>query len=155
MAWKILLALAFSAAFLFGCCNLSYNPSSGGTGAPQSFGDLKQDAQVSNSVSYWRGEARPIAMLEYAVSADGIGSFTLQNTDATGTLTINGIEIAGKAFKEAVALQPGETKRVEASGLPAGGKGGLYKFDAKITYTTPNGVQATQYGAKPIVGRYS
>ncbi len=123
------------------------------------FPGLSSDAKVSQSASYWRSEAKPVAILEHQTSAAGLTKLVLQNVDASGTIRIKNVTIAG-SFNDSFPatgfkIGPGEQKTLTVNGTEAGDVGTIYDFPINFTYISANGIQTTQYGVKNVVGKYS
>ena len=122
------------------------------------FPGLASDARITQSTSYWRGEARPFAILEHsAVAATGLATVILQNNDATGTFTMTNFTFANASNSTSTTFAPGETRTITVNASSAFGTqaaGNIYDVPVNITYTTPNGVAGRQYGAKNIVGKF-
>lgn len=120
------------------------------------FPGLAADARITQSSSYWRGEARPFAILDHTFNSTGAGALVLQNNDASGTFTITSLGVANGtgSVGSGAAFAPGETKTITVSGSSTGSAGGVYDLNVTITYTTPNGVTSKQYGAKNLIGKY-
>ncbi len=92
------------------------------------FPGISSDAKITQSASYWRGDARPFQVLDAAalssdspcgVSGGGGYAFTLQNTEAD-TLTLTGVNIdsVNKSFcvpgsaAGAVTFGPGQKRNI-------------------------------------------
>ncbi len=121
------------------------------------FPGLAADARITQSQSYWRGEARPFAILDNSFNSTGAGSLVIQNNDASGTFTITAVAVANGSCSSgcsSLSFAPGETKTVAITGATTGSAGGVYDMNVTITYTTPNGVMSKQYGAKNIIGKF-
>ena len=124
------------------------------------FPGMASDAKITQSQSYWRGEARPFAIMEHTVAGStGAAIIVVQNVDAMGTYTITNFTInANKWNTTSTSFAPGEVKNIGLNGaqvLPTGTSGGIYDFPVIITYTSPNGLTMKQHGAKNIMGKYT
>jgi len=124
------------------------------------FPGMASDAKMTQSASYWRGEARPFAILEHTVAGStGAAMIVVQNVDAIGTLTITNFTVnANKWNTTSISFAPGEVKTIglnTAQVLPTGTSGAVYDFPVIITYTSPNSLALKQYGSKNIMGKYS
>ena len=118
------------------------------------FPGMAADARITQSSSYWRGQARPFAILDNAVTAAGVGTFIIQNMEANGPYTITALGVGtGSNSSISVSFAAGETKTITMSGL-TGTSGSVYDYNVTITYTTPNSVTSKQYGTKNIINRY-
>ena len=119
------------------------------------FPGLASDARITQSNSYWRGEARPFAILEHSFRGTS-GKLIIQNNDASGSLS--GVAVAvGTCANSSVpsSLGPGETGVVDfatSCGQPSS-SGSVYDLNVTFNYTSPNGIAGRQYGAKNIVGK--
>ncbi len=120
---------------------------------------LATDARIAQSSSYWRGEARPFAILEHSVASTGTGIIVLQTNDASGTLTITNMSVGAGTFNviTSVTFAPGEIKNISIANVTAAGgvTGGVYDVPVTITYTTASGVTNKEYGSKNIIGKLS
>jgi hypothetical protein len=123
------------------------------------FPGLASDARITQSTSYWRGEARPFAILEHTFSAASAnGTVFLQNNDATGTFTVTNLGIGTGANATSTTFAPGESRQMVVSGVASTGglsAGTLYDLNVTITYTTPGGIATKQFGGKNLVGKYT
>ncbi|HIH18981.1 TPA: hypothetical protein HA225_03310 [Candidatus Micrarchaeota archaeon] len=119
------------------------------------FPGLASDARITQSNSYWRGEARPFAILEHSVTSGGVMTLIMQNNDATGSIGMTNISIgAGSNGTSTITFAPGESRTVTVSGVASSpASGSVYDLQVNITYTTPNGIAGKQYGAKNVVGK--
>jgi len=125
------------------------------------FPGLSTDAKMAQSNLYW-GEASPFAIRESgAVGSTTAINLVLQNMDASGTFTITTITMAplsggwSVAYSPNTAVGPGEIKRFTINTGIVAPAGTIYEFSTQITYTTPNGLTKVQYGAKPLMGKYT
>jgi len=126
------------------------------------FPGLAADAKITQSNTYWRGEARPVSIVEHSFS-NTTGGMVLLNNDASGTITISGItlkaasdkSVAGNYNGTAFSLASGQQATVNVTLTSAGTTSGTYEYDVEIAYKTPNNLDATQYGMKPIVGKFN
>ena len=131
------------------------------------FGPLGEssDARMAQSDSYWKGEARPFAILEHTMTSGGNGELVLENMDSTGTYTINKIKMSindivvsgemSTSIGAGAPVAPGATQKISISHFPSNAKSGdMYSYNVVINYTSPSGMVSQQIGAKPIVGRY-
>ena len=119
------------------------------------FPGLATDARITQSASYWKGEARPFAILEHSVSSSGTAQMVLQNVDASGLITLESISVGADTYSPGVSFGPGETKVLDVPTVAAGTAGSVYEFPINLTYTTSSGLSQTQFGSKPIVGKYN
>jgi hypothetical protein len=149
--WKIIIIIAliligFAAIFIGGLVSIALLGF---------FPDKASDAMMAQSASYWRGGARPFAVLDHNIAQDGSGSITVQNMDSDGTLKMTRLKIEEKEIPLSLLVLPGEIKEVGVSGLAKGGTGERYNFLIEISYKTSSGAAQTQIGAKPLVGKYA
>jgi hypothetical protein len=119
------------------------------------FPGLAADARITQSQSYWRGEARPFAILEHTFNSSG-GRLVIQNNDASGTMSSVNVSVGTCSNTSTPSsLGPGETGVVVYSancGQPQS-SGSVYELNVTITYTNPYGVTTRQYGTKNLVGK--
>jgi len=118
------------------------------------FPGMAADARITQSQSYWRGQARPFAILDNSVTAAGAGTFVIQSMEANGPYTIVDIWMSNSTNATDVAFGAGETKTIGIGSLTVGTAGTIYDFNVTIQYTTPNGVTSKQYGTKNLIGKY-
>lgn len=125
------------------------------------FPGLASDAKITQSNSYWTGDARPFHITEHAYTSDGTLQLILQNVESTGTVTLSALNFTfsngtGYSYTTATSFAPGETKNISIIAvMPVGTAGTIYELSVNMTYTSPNGLVNKQFGAKPIVGKYS
>ena len=141
------------------------------------FPGLASDAKITQSSTYWRGEAAPISIQDHAFSSTepiGPGELVLLNNDASGTVTITDIILTDSSTgapifssnssdytmsPSPVVLPSGAQKTVNlSSNLPLGAhtsNGALYQFKVTILYTRSSGLSQAEYGATPLTGKYS
>jgi len=118
------------------------------------FPGMASDARISQSQSYWRGQARPFSILENSITAAGAGTLVLQNVEANGPYTITAIAAGACTNATSTAFAAGETKTMTLASCTAGTAGAVYDISVNITYTTPNSVSSKQYGTKNLIGKY-
>jgi len=120
------------------------------------FPGMAADARIAQSQSYWRGQARPFAILENSITAAGVGTFVIQNVEANGPYTITSLSVStGAANATSTAFAAGETKTMTASTFGTNTAGAVYDLPVNITYTTPNGITGVkEYGTKNLIGKY-
>ena len=122
------------------------------------FPGMAADARITQSQSYWRGQARPFAITEASINA-AAGSFTVQNVDATGSFILTALTINNTAVTVTgtpLTFAAGETKVVVVTAgiAPSCSAGVVYDLPVSITYTTPNGITGVkQYGTKNLIGK--
>lgn len=117
------------------------------------FPGMAADARIAQSSSYWRGQARPFAILDNSITAAGVGTFILQNMEANGPYTVTDFNVGNNTNGTDVSFAAGETKTMGMTGF-SGTSGSVYDLNVTITYTTPNSVTSKQYGTKNLIGRY-
>ena len=120
------------------------------------FPGLATDARITQSTSYWKGEARPFAILEHSGTTTGSFTFVIQNVDAQGQITLLNMT-AGNAtpYTTSTTFSPGETRSITMSGGPAGEAGVVYELPVNFSYRTANGLSLKQFGSKNVIGKYS
>ena len=127
------------------------------------FPGLAGDARVTQSQSYWRGEAKPYAILESAVTyvsaAYGTVTLVMQNTEAGGTYTLNNLSVSSPTgmgtYNTSTTFASGEVKSISLNISNPGAAGSLYELNVNISYISPNGVTDREFGSKTLMGRYS
>ncbi len=126
------------------------------------FPALSTDAKITQSETYWKGQAKPFSIQEISVTTDGNVTMVLQNKDATGTFTLNSITLTRGTDTPATMnltnanFAPGDSQTVFNGAVLTGtaAAGTAYSLDVSFAYTSPNGVDGVQTGAQPIMGRY-
>jgi len=120
------------------------------------FPGMASDARIAQSQSYWRGQARPFAILESSINATA-GTFVIQNVEANGPYTLTTLAVGnGTNSTLNAAFAAGETKTayIYSATIGAYSASAVYDLQVNITYTTPNGVSSKQYGTKNLIGKY-
>ena len=132
------------------------------------FPGMASDARITQSQSYWRGQARPFAILENIcttgsnATVPGNCTVVLQNVEANGPYNITGMTINGAGTVQSTqgataTFAAGETKLMNVTGLTSCttmGAGSIYDYAVVITYTTPSGITgAKEYGTKNLIGK--
>ena len=134
------------------------------------FPGLAGDAKISQSDTYWRGSARPFAILEHSFVSDNQNlTVVLQNVDSDQR-EVTEMSIAGSGFNGIANSTAGgvlsssntrffsagekKTLKVEMSGNCTSGT--IYEFMINFTYNTNSGLTGLkQYGEKALVGKCS
>ncbi|MEI8079335.1 MAG: hypothetical protein WCH61_06880 [bacterium] len=123
------------------------------------FPGMAADARITQSQSYWRGQARPFAILDAGLSGAS-GNLSIQNMEATGPYNITAINIGGTGITmtspgATVLFSAGQVQTVAYAGTgPTCTSGSIYDFNVTITYNTPSGINQTkQYGTKNLIGK--
>jgi len=119
------------------------------------FPGMASDAQITQSNSYWRGEARPFAITEAAINTTGYGSFMLQNMEANGPYIVTLFQVGGYNNSTNVTFAAGESKIVIITGMGNNTGGSVYNLNVTVSYATPSGTQTKQYGTKNLIGKYA
>ena len=127
------------------------------------FPSMASDAKITQSNTYWRGEATPVAILDSAFITDGHGSLVLSNNDAMGTLVIQNISLSSNSdnyvggVSGSIPLAPGQqaTISITPTVAPSSALNGTpYAFNVVIQYRSYSGLSQTEYGATPLAGKY-
>ena len=124
------------------------------------FPGMASDARITQSQSYWRGQARPFAILDAMMtSAAATGSLSVQNMEANGPYTITNIAVGGQTNLTGIPVAnlvfgAGQIQTLAfTGGAPTCGAGGsIYDYNVTISYTTPSGISAKQYSTKNLIG---
>jgi hypothetical protein len=119
------------------------------------FPGVSSDAKVSQSASYWRSEAKPIAVLDHYVNQSGTMTLVLQNNDAAGAIRITNISVANVSVDPELKIGPGEVRTTNLSGVEVDIPGSMYEFQINFSYISAYGSPAMQYGLKTLIGKYS
>ncbi len=118
------------------------------------FPGMAIDAKITQSNSYWRGEARPFAITEHNINSTGYGSFVLQNMEANGPFVVTFVQVGSYNNSTNISFSAGEGKTVILPGMGNNTGGQVYDLNVTISYTTPSGQASKQYGSKNIIGKY-
>ena len=119
------------------------------------FPGMASDARITQSQAYWRGQAKPFAILDASVVGGSTGTFSVQNMEANSN-TLTNLTVGTCANVTSTAFGAGEVKTLIGSGCAAGTSGGIYDLAVTITYTTSSGITgAKQYGTKNLIGKYT
>jgi len=117
------------------------------------FPGMASDARIAQSQSYWRGEARPFAILESSING-AVATFVIQNMEATSPYAITQLAVGAGTNNTSITFGSGEVKTITMA-YPNGTSGATYDLSVNITYTTPNGITGVkQYGTKNLIGKY-
>jgi len=119
------------------------------------FPGMATDAKITQSNTYWRGDARPFAITEATINSTGHGTFVLQNMEANGPFMITLFQVGSYNNSSNISIATGESKIVIIPIMGNNTGGSLYDLSVTISYTTPSGTETKQYGTKNIVGKYS
>ncbi|MFA6907405.1 MAG: hypothetical protein WC263_01100 [Candidatus Micrarchaeia archaeon] len=120
------------------------------------FPGMATDAKITQSATYWRGEARPFAITESNINSTGHGSFMLLNMEANGPFKISVFQVGDYNNSTGnITFSAGESKLVIIPDMGNHTGGTVYDLNVTISYTTPSGTATRQYGSKNIVGKYS
>jgi len=132
------------------------------------FPGLASDAKITQSTTYWRGEARPISIVDSSFDTNGSGNIVVVNNDAAGTLVVTGVSILppnsnGTAVASAqglpadgLPLASGDQATIPITGISGGpyGPGATYEYTVVFTYTTAPGLSNVETGSKTLMGKY-
>jgi len=134
------------------------------------FPGLAGDAKVAQSDSYWRGSARPFAILEHSfISNNQNLTVVIQNVDSDQR-EVTEVSIAGSGFSGVANsseggvlsasntryFSAGEKKTIKVKMDGNCTSGTMYEFMINFTYNTNTGLTALkQYGEKALVGKCS
>ena len=119
------------------------------------FPGMAADARITQSQSYWRGQARPFAILDVGINTTN-ATLSIQNMEATGPYVIftDGIKINGIGTGPSTSFAAGEVKPVVVTGaFTACTSTAIYDYNVTITYNSTNINGAKQYGTKNLVGK--
>ena len=118
------------------------------------FPGMAADARMTQSQSYWRGQARPFAIQDASLSGT-TGSLVFQNMEANGPYNLTGITLGPNVTAiTSVLFSAGDVKTVAYTGGPTCTSGLVYDFNVTLTYNTPAGIMQTkQYGSKNLIGK--
>jgi len=128
------------------------------------FPGMASDTKMTQSDAYWKGVARPFAIIDYSINATnmtnvttGGATLTLENKEAGGQYTITNITIGtvSSNLTTAVKFAPGEIKNIViATGFGTNTVGATYEYNVTIFYNSPTINGAKQYGSKNLVSKY-
>ncbi|MCX8194726.1 MAG: hypothetical protein N3G22_01285 [Candidatus Micrarchaeota archaeon] len=128
------------------------------------FPGIAADAKITQSEAYWKGEAKPFSIQSHSFTTAGTLTLVVQNV-GPDALTISAINVSGAGISGSPTMSPstpvvggGATQTITLSGYTVGGgatAGNIYELTINISYTNPNGLSLRQFGAKPLVGKYT
>jgi hypothetical protein len=128
------------------------------------FPSMAADAKITQSSTYWRGEASPVAILDSSFHTDGVGKLVVTNNDAMGTIVIQSITLNSTNDNYGgsidgggtVTIAPGQQGEISIDGTSSSAdNGSVYQFNVVIVYRSPSGLLQTEYGATPLTGKYN
>jgi hypothetical protein len=121
------------------------------------FPGMATDARMTQSQAYWKGQARPFAILDSQISGStGAGSFVLQNMEAVGPYTIWQLSVGSGTNNTSVSFGAGETKIIGLNTTASGAAASTYDLNVTITYQTPTGLNnSKQYSTKNLIGKFT
>ena len=120
------------------------------------FPGMASDARITQSQTYWRGQARPFAILDVSFGATS-ATLSVQNMEANGPYNLTNISINGVGSATSTLFAAGAVQTITYTGTPVPtcvtGSGTIYDYNVTISYNTPTGIASKQYGAKNLIGR--
>ena len=122
------------------------------------FPGIAGDARITQSDSFWRGEARPIAITEsmQQASSSTIQLVVANQEGSARTLTAMKMDGNGTLAGAPIALSGGESKAVNVTGIAVCGvSGAYYEYTVVITYDSEQMSGAKQTGTKTLIGKCS
>jgi hypothetical protein len=127
------------------------------------FPGMATDAKITQSNSYWRGDAVPFAIVENAIVASGTSAnatLVLQSNEAGNVLTVRNITLGGDnmAWSDMpYSFAAGESHKFVGNFTPDDipRQGMIYDFTVGIAYSNSDGMNKTQFGNKNLVGKYN
>jgi len=129
------------------------------------FPGMANDSKITQSDAYWRGVARPFAIIDFAINATNVtnasnpggANLVIQNKEASGQYTITNILIGtvNSTGLAPTAFSPGETKNIIIpTGFGPNTVGAVYDYNVTISYNTSSNIPSKQYGTKNLVDKY-
>ena len=125
------------------------------------FPGLASDAKITQSTTYWSGEARPLAILDSTFTTNGTGEVVILNNDASTTITANSVSLTavnsnktGTSYDTPHILASGDQYVFHINNAQGGAAGSTYEFTVTFNYTTQDGLQNTEFGTKTLMGKY-
>lgn len=127
------------------------------------FPGLAGDAKLAQSDTYWRGTARPFAILEHSQNGGSTNlTMVIQNVDADQreitAISLAGSGLVGNATTYLASNQnkffsSGDKKIVVADLSGNCTTGNTYEYQVNFTYNSGSISGMRQYGEKTLVGR--
>ncbi len=115
------------------------------------FPGLTGDAKLTQSDSYWRGQARPFQILEHTNSGNTTLTVVIQNSESDKmtltNLTVGGTTTSSPAFPVAFGGGEKKTLTLTLTGSLGCVSGSTYEISGSnitFSYTTANGLVKTQ-----------
>jgi hypothetical protein len=125
------------------------------------FPGLASDAKITQSSTYWRGQASPLAILDASFSTNGTGQVVISNNDASRTITVETVSVAavnsnktGTSSDLPKTLSSGDQITFHVTDAQGGIAGSTYEFTVLFNYTTQDGLENTEFGTKTLMGKY-
>ena len=117
------------------------------------FVDLGAGSMETQSKQYWMGSARPFSAIDYSQQNDTF-IVSLKNMEPTRVM-VTAVTIGGDSYSHNVSFNGGATKTVNVnmSRVCDTESYDFFEYNVIINYTTTNGVQKSQVGEKPFVGK--
>jgi hypothetical protein len=125
------------------------------------FPSMASDAKITQSNTYWRGQATPLGILEGSFNTSGNGTVVLVNNDASGIVSVTNMSFTssngqvGYLTGVPLAIAAGDQAIGTVVNVSSGVAGVTYQFNVVIHYTLSNNIPATEYGTQPLVGKYN
>jgi len=117
------------------------------------FPGMAADARITQSQSYWRGQARPFAILDASINTTN-ATLSVQNMEANGPYNITAISINGTGTAVSTNFAAGETKTMYVPGtFTTCTTNTIYDYGVTITYNSPNINGLKQYSGKNLIGK--
>ena len=119
------------------------------------FPGLAGDTRVTQSNTYWTGNAQPIAISQHMQSGT-TATLVIQNL-ASSKVSITALTLGGAGtLVSPTNLSGGATTTVNVTGLTTCTSGAYYEYDpVVITYNTNQLTGVKETGSKPLVGKCS
>lgn len=122
------------------------------------FPGIAGDTRAAQSDTYWRGTARPFAIIEHSLTPTSDVDLVLQNLDSNTkyvtTIQLDGMGITATNATVNTYFSAGQSSVIVvdvASGACTEGQ--PYEFNVTITYNTVGGISSnTQKGTKTLIG---
>ena len=119
------------------------------------FPGMAADARMTQSQSYWRGQARPFAILDAAMNGTTT-VLSMQNMEATGpynitSMSINGVAATGSYIGTTFAA--GQIQALTLTVTNPCTSTTIYDYNVSITYNSPSISGLKQYSTKNLIGK--
>ncbi|MFA5106000.1 MAG: hypothetical protein WC506_03505 [Candidatus Micrarchaeia archaeon] len=118
------------------------------------FPGLAGDAKITQSDSYWRGEARPFQIKDHVQSGTTLSLVMLNSESEALTITAMAVGNGTIGNSTTITFAGGQQKTIgNFTGLTSCTAGDTYEYQVNISYTTGSGLSKLEQGTKTLIGK--